>query len=516
MTQRYLSSRLLASLLLFLAAFGAGSSTTQAADISMPDGLKLTTPQIPEKVTGATRELNIRLSKDVEPASNAAVHLTQLLGDKVFPEPLRASSKEMLGIAALDSDAPRFYYIQSFVQSEFPEDEQKRDAFLMRFTSELQSFGGGPWESYKYPILAKFFDANEPALDRLVEIADLPQYYAPILSAESPGSLIAASFTLEYRLPYLGQCLYVRAMRRLGEGNFEGAQRDLLAIHKLAYLLAKGSPLDVSMAKAHWIDSNAFKGEVAMLQSGLLSAEQAQQYVKQLDELPPMPSPVAAADVGERLVIQQEIELLRDSDAALYAFFDWDPAEKQKDLAALRDANLNWDLAFQAAKQIQDEAVAALEIEDFEAQMKEIVRLNEVAEAWREQEAAEETPIVETLEKEKEATSRLMGKATAMALRANLWQRVHTYHRGIVRHDMAKIGFALVAYQKEHGDYPKQLSDLSPKLLAEVPLDVHSGKPYSYEHRGEEGVRLFSLGANRVPDQGDWRDDDVFLDLPSS
>lgn len=524
MTQRYLfapgtswhllSLTSLGLVLLGLVLFGPSTRTTLAAEIRMPEGLELTTPHIPKMVTGATRELNMRLSKGIDPAQNAAVHLTQLLGDSVFPEPLRAASKEMLGIASLDSAAPRFFYIQSFVQSKFPQDEQKRDAFLKQFTSELQSFDGGPWESTQFPILAQFFDANEPALDRLGEIADLSSYYAPVLSAESPGSLISASFTLEYRLPYLGQCLYVRAMRRLGDGDFEGASSDLLAIHKLARLLASGSPLDVSTAKAHWIESNAFKGEVAMLQSGLLSADQAGQYLKKLDELPPMPSPVAAADVGERLVIQREIELLRDNDDALYAFFDWDPAEHQKDVAALREANLDWDLAFQEAKQVQDEAVAALAISDFEAQMKEIDRLNEVAKAWREEEEANETPLVETLDTKREAASRLMGKATAMALRANLWQRVHTHHRGIVRRDLVKTGLALVAYQKEHGDYPKQLSDLSPDLLKELPLDVHSGEPFGYEQRGEEGVRLFSLGANRIPDQGNWRDDDVSLNLP--
>lgn len=513
MKPRYLSPLSALWLLLSLASFGLLLPPAQAAEISVPDGLKLTAPHIPEKVTGATRELNVRLSEGVKPVNNAAVHLTQLLGDGVFAEPLRAISKEMLGIETLASDAPRFLYIQTFVQLEFPQDQQKRDAMLKQFTTELQSLDGGPWQSSKLPVLGQFFDANNPALDRLVEIADLSQYYAPVLSTESPGSLIAASFTLEYRLPYLGQCLHLRAMRRLADGDFEGASTDLLAIHKLAYLLAEGSPLDVSMAKAQWIDSNAYKGEVAMLQSGLLSAEQAQQYLKQLNQLPPMPSPIAAADIGERLVIQQEIELLRDSDAAMYAFFDWDPAERQKDLAALREANLDWDLAFQEAKQIQDEAVAALAITDFEDQMKEIVRLNEIAKAWRDEENADDTPLVETLDTKREAASRLMGKATAMALRANLWQRVHTHHRGIVRRDMAKIGLALVAYQKEHGDYPKQLSDLTPQLLEKVPLDVHSGQPFGYEHRGEEGIRLFSLGANRVPDQGDWRDDDVYLDL---
>ena len=45
-----------------------------------PTGLSLTTPRIPDHVTGTLRAVNERMSQDLAPADNAAVDLLQLFG----------------------------------------------------------------------------------------------------------------------------------------------------------------------------------------------------------------------------------------------------------------------------------------------------------------------------------------------------------------------------------------------------------------------------------------------------
>ncbi|MEW4454141.1 hypothetical protein AB1L30_15820 [Bremerella sp. JC817] len=486
--------------------------TTHADELALP-GLKLTQPQIPAAVEGATRKLNEQMGRNVEPALNAAVHLVQLFGAEVLKDELRDTTLQMLGIESFDKDTPRMIYLEPFARIKHRDNPEKRQAFLEQLETDFHMTAGDPWKPEDFPALSAYFDANQQQLDRLVAIADLPHYYAPILSAETPPSLMGASYTLEYRLPYMAHCLAKRAMRSLATGDFDSATNDLMAAHKLANLLANGSPLDVSLAKAHWADSFAFRSEQSMLRSGLLSADQAKQYLAKLQEMPRLPSDVRAADIGERLTMHREIEMLRDSDEALFAFFDWDPMERQADLAKLRGADIDWKLAFERTNEIQDKIVAALGMTDPKAQLAEIRRLDAAAAQWQKATDTDKTSLYDSLMANREAASRWIGEAVAMGCRPNLWQRVHTDNRGSVRRDFTLVGFALVAYRQEHGAYPKQLSELTPNLLKELPADPHSNEQWGYKQLPNGKVRLISWGANGIPNAGDWRDDDVSLEL---
>lgn len=486
---------------------------TEAGEAKLAAGTKLAVPQIPAQIIGATRELNARLSKDVDPANNTVVHLVQIFGAEVFPEPLRDSSLKMLGIEALDSKAPRMIYSEPFLRAKAAGDSQQLAKLTITFQSEFNQASSKPWKKAELPLIADFLAENEKQLDQLIAIANLPAYYAPVLSTAEPPSLMSASFSVEYRLPYLAKCLATRSLGKLADEDFSGATTDLLAIHKLANLLANGSPLDVSGAKAHWVDSHAFAAEQAMLRSGLLSADQAKAYLAALRQLPRLPAASQAADIGERYIILQEIELLRDDDAALGFFFDWDPDEHKAEIAKLRAAQINWDLAKQKANEVQDKTVAVLSLADRDRQMEAIVQLDEASDKWLDGLEDDEITMAEAILKDRAGASRWFGESTALALRTNAWQRVHTDHRGYVRRDFTIVGLALVVYQQKHGKYPAKLKDLTPEILPSLPNDTHSGKLFAYEPLPAGGVRLISWGANLIPNQGDFRDDDLYLDL---
>ncbi|PQO40937.1 hypothetical protein [Blastopirellula marina] len=501
------------SLAFVLTAVVSFAAPSDAAEAQIAAGTKLVAPQIPSKITGATRELNARMSQDIDPAKNAVVHFVQLFGEEVFVEQVRADSLKMLGIESLDPAAPRMVYLEAFARSKAAGDVKRLKAIAEAIQIEFSQAEGKPWKTDEFPLLADYLSQNKAQLDQLVAIANLPSYYAPILSVVDPPSLMSASFALEYRLPYLAQCLGKRALNRLAEGDFPGATTDLLAIHKLANLLANGSPLDVSGAKAHWVDAYAFSAELAMLQSGLLSTEQAQTYLAALEKLPRMPTAARAADIGERFTIRQEVEMLRDYDEALGSFFDWDLAEHKQDIAKLRAAKINWDLALKRADEVQNKTVAVLSQPDRDKQMQEIIQLDEAADTWIDELEEDETTLVEAITKDREGASQWFGESIALALRTNAWQRVHTDHRGSVRRDFTIVGLALVAYRQKHGAYPDKLTDLTPEILASLPVDAHSGKPFAYQQLPEGGVRLISWGANLIPNRGDFRDDDLYLDL---
>lgn len=481
--------------------------------IGAANELRLTTPKLPDNLPRVAKELNERFSAGVIPVENSAVYLVRLMGEDVFDAELRADSLAMLGVESLGADGPKFVYFEPYAANLIPGDKTKQRQLFNQLTNQFQNAYGSIWKASDYPALAKYFDENDAALDELVRITKMPSYYAPILTAEHPPSLIGASYSIERRLPHLGQCLSIRALRRFGEGNFNGTVTDLIACHHLANLLAKGSPLDVSIAKAHWLDSYAFQGEWSLIASGQLTADQAKQLQTEMQSLSPIAPSHTSADVGERMTLHQEIELLKDHDEALYAFFDWAPAMNAEQLKALRAANIDWNEAHKRADEIQDETVETLLISDRDQQNAEIDRLNKKLDQWRKQTDADETTLLQSLETDRIAGSRWLGEAIALALRTNIWQRLCTDRRGQVRRDLISVGLALEEYHRRHGYYPAKLADLSPEILASIPSDAHAEEPFTYVREDKQHVELISWGTNRENDAGKLFHDDVIMQL---
>src|SRR5690606_16363333 len=97
------------------------------------------------------------------------------------------------------------------------------------------------------------------------------------------------SLVVERRLPFLVRMLAARALLRFGEQDLTGCLTDLTACHKLASLLAAGSPFDVSVAKAQVIDSIAFQAERVLLEKGHLTLAQLRDFQTALRSLPEFP-----------------------------------------------------------------------------------------------------------------------------------------------------------------------------------------------------------------------------------
>ena len=81
------------------------------------------------------------------------------------------------------------------------------------------------------------------------------------------------------------------------------------------------------------------------------------------------------------------------------------------------------------------------------------------------------------------------------------------------------LALALKAHHLDTGDYPARLEDLVPKYLAKVPTDRFAAGPLVYERR-DNGYRFYSVGPNRVDEQGNGREasppgDDLAITMPA-
>jgi len=67
--------------------------------------------------------------------------------------------------------------------------------------------------------------------------------------------------------------------------------------------------------------------------------------------------------------------------------------------------------------------------------------------------------------------------------------------------ETARIGMACKIYKNINGDYPDKLSELSPEIMKEIPMDPFTGKSYVYR-KGDAGFIVYSVGSNQKDDGG--------------
>lgn len=503
-------SLLLAGILLCLAH---AASAAEQSPAPLPDGMVLIAPVVSSEIPDGLRELHERLSAGISPRENAAVWLLHLYGDAALDEPLHDVTLELLGIEKMSPASPLFVSVEEYVKSLSDVRPEAVAETAGQVELQLISAAQERWSAEKFPQLTGYLKANEASLETLVTASKCSGYFAPLLAAELPSRLLSASLVIERRIPYLSRMLSARALLRSETGDLAGCLSDLAACHRLAVLLANGSPFDVSVAKGQVIDSIAFQAERALLESGSLSLDDLQAFQKSVAAYPEFPAAWKAADRGERAIIQQEVELLKTDPESRVGFFE-NSEHEEPDAAQQKSLDLiDWNLARQEANKVQDRVVAALKIQDHTTQLARFRELDKAYADWEANADAKTAKFSAELKKDLPGMSRWVGENMAMSLRPNYYQRRASDDRLNVRRTLIKTGIALKLYHQEHGEFPAALTDLVPQYLPQPPVDACTDAPLVYSRQDEKEARLMSLGTNRVDDAGKNYNDDVELKL---
>jgi hypothetical protein len=466
--------------------------------------------------------LNERLGKGVTADTNANVAVWRAFGPK--PEGglgMPAEFFKLLGMEEPPEKGDYFVDLWKFVREELELDDPE---LREEIEGQLARARRGPWTANEYPYVADWLKANQKPLDLLAEGVKRSHYFNPLTprrGADGTSSLISALLPAVQKCRASASAFTARAMLRLGEGKADEAWQDLLACHRLGRQLARGATLIEGLVGIA-IDSIAQRTDVALLERAELTSKAFQSYLRDLQTLPPMPGMAHHADIGERSVYLDLIMLadrkgLRDILDGL-AFADGLPATiaERRKLPAGPMENVNWDPGLRATNRMFDRLAAAARQTDRTKREAELDRIDADLKAIKARviESADLEKALTGQEISPEARGKVLGELLLALAAPSVRKTQHAYDRVEQCERNLQIAFALAAYQRDNGTYPKSLDALAPKYLAKVPGDLFTGKPLVYRP-AEKGFLLYSFGPNGQDDEGRWYDDEPRGDDPS-
>lgn len=451
-----------------------------------PDTTRITGPLRADGSIDYAAALNEIGSKDVTPENNAAELLVRAFGPAVIEPELRLEFFRQLGLAPLPAQGD---YLRP-LEGEFIDDLD----LLRRVQDEMEASYRAPWQPADHPELAEWLAANEKPLELCVAASERPRFYLPMVVPPG-GTLLENSIQPAQQMRWIARMLCSRVTLRLGAGDVEGAVADVNALHRLSRLLGE-HPLIISRLVAYALESMACQSDAAIIQSGLLTAEQARQQRTAIAGLPPFGPIADLIDQGERYV----------SLDAVYG---------QLNPSTWHPGRLNANVVYQRINAAYDESLAAMKLETLADQRTELTAL---AAKLR----VRGTPGWELLGRiligPRSAISGQVGDSLAALLQPAFEQALIADVRTRLKQRLTIVGYALAEYKAVHGAHPVKLEAIVPDLLDKIPADPFGEGPVRYVLNAERGMfLLYGVGQNGQDDQGRQSgggDDVGFGDVP--
>jgi hypothetical protein len=457
--------------------------------------------------------LNERLGKGVGPADNANVLLWKAFGPRPAGRPMPPEFFKWMGVETPPERGD--YYIDPLrYLKEHP--EAKPDKETAEILNDMDRASVRPWTERDYPYLAAWLKANERPVGLVVKATSRPQYYSPLVAAPTaagPGGLLSALLPGVQKCRALAQALTIRAMLRVGQGRPDEAWQDLLACHRLGRLLARGGTLIEALVGIA-IDNVAANSDVAFLDRARLNAKQTKDCLRDLQGLPPVPALADRVNLGERFLFLDTVMMINRHGLEYLEGISAGrkpraPRAKAQDTLA----GVDWDPALRNANRWYDRLASAMRLQDRAAREKQFNRIDEELKGLKASlRTSGDLPgdLLKAVAAEGTA-AKARGKLIGDLLISLLMPAIRKVQQAGDRIEQVQrnlhVAFALAAYQREHGNYPKTLDALAPKYLPHVPPDLFSGKALVY-HPSEKGYLLYSVGVNGRDEQGRSYDDD--------
>ena len=374
----------------------------------------------------------------------------------------------------------------------------------------------GSWNSNELPDVFDWIESNSAALELIIQGTKRPKCYIPLLpeeSSETSARLVNVLLPVHQASREVARCLCARANLRLGQGNLTLAKDDLIACHRLGRQMGY-SPFLICALVANSNDSIACTGDTQVLQSGLLDAVVAKDYLRELQQLPPLPAMADKLDFGERLSILEMLTSMHflDSGSNVEAI---ENLQTYRD-AVLRACNARFD-AFVAAMRLSKNSERLGEEQRLLEQLRQLLPPNYQLDRNKSLDAYKIKIREELAGHPPAEVGRAIGDIQVSLLFPNIRDTTKSETRARVRNDLIGLGFELLLFKWDTGKFPRSLDDLTPTYVASLPIDAYSDKSFHYQTTNS-GCKLWSVGLDSVDHttQGELQPamiDDIILEL---
>ena len=355
-----------------------------------------------------------------------------------------------------------------------------------------------PWKSADLPPLADWAATNETPLNLLVAASRRPRYYFP-----SPTLLNdERELLVEMLLPHVqsvreaGRSLAARAMWHLGEGRPEQAWRDLLALHRLSFLVSQGHWL-VEQLVATAMSGIACEGSVTLLHEAKLTPEQARTIQRNLAALPNFAVMARSLDETERLAALDAIVRLGSGSGE--EMFSALGGQGDFGGGVFDVVSIDWNYVLRNTNRWYDQLVEAVRSQDRLTRTAALAKFDAKIQKLYQEARSPGRMLAGVVSRQQrsEFVSAMMLSLFVPALPAvtNAEDRANTTL------ELTRVAAALAVYRAEHGEYPEKLEALVPNVVEKLPADLYHAKPLLYK-RLADGFLLYSAGENGVDDGG--------------
>ena len=472
----------------------------------------LTEPRDKDGYIDYAAALNKRLREGVTPATNANVLLWQALGPRPDGKKMPDEFFELMGIKPPPEHGEYFVDLYRYIK-----EHAKVDGYESRkeILDQIDRARQRPWTPQQYPHVAAWLKLNEKPLALVLEATKRPDYFSPLVRRKTDkgssgllGALWAPGMQ-EFR--EIMKALVGRAMLRVAQGRAGDAWQDLLACHRLGRLVGRGPTLIDGLVGIA-IDTATDEADLAFLGSANLSTKQIQDCLHDLQKLPPVPEMAAKADVFERFLFLDTVMIAaRRGPEYVEAFSGFGWPKEPDPMAKKVWGTIDWDPTLRSGNQWYNRLAAAMRVKDRAAREKQLDKLENELKTLKAN-LADPSGLGKAAVTKEPAKSlgKALGQALGDILVAMVFPAARRMQEAADRAEQVQnnlhLAFALAAYQRDHGSYPKKLDALAPKYLAKIPQDMFSGKPLIYR-QSESGYLLYSVGVNGKDEDGRGNED---------
>lgn len=453
------------------------------------------------------KALNETLAAGIEPEQNVIVALLPAIGPKPYGKTLMPEFFEWLAASPPD-EVGAMVSFEEFVGTDKSLDPSRRKQLIDVAHDRAQK---NPWGSKILPEVFAWLQASEKALACAVKASRNTQFFYPLvpLDGAPPGNGPVERAALAAILIYRELCagLLCRAQLQIANGQFEEAKADILCVHRLARLLAKG-PLKLQFLLGRALERNALEAGEVLLKMAEFPQKSLEGWVNDLDTLPGKTSLTNSVNLGQRSFYLESAMIMNQIGSSEFYLHKLNQEEVDvKKLSKISNIVLDYDDALISINNDVDFILDCIGENTF---IKSTELLNSAYDRTLQKVNSNKGNYIydifwPNLYKRKLLPSKHAENIRLLMLGVTRRSAVADA-RVSEMEDLFRLALALAIHRKAKGSYPEKLEELVPAFLKEIPGDRFSNRGLIYD-KGDDGYILYSAGPNGKDEQGRGPDD---------